>query len=43
VRDESVCGKVVELNKKLKGRQINILPVSFALRQAAEKRAYPTV
>lgn len=43
VKDEAVCGRVVELNKRLKGRQINILPVSFALRQATEKRNYPSI
>lgn len=36
-----MCAKVIEVNKKMKGRQINILPLSFIRKQPIEKKNYP--
>jgi len=43
VENEQVCNVVVNLNKKIKGRQINILPMSFVKKMANPKRAVPEI
>lgn len=41
VEDENVCSRVISLNRQAKGRQINILPLSFVRQMALEKKNYP--
>ncbi len=41
VQDDKVAAKVVEINKKIHGKNINILPLSFVKLQATERRSIP--
>lgn len=41
VEDEAACAKVIEANRKMKGRQVNILPVTVLRRQPTEKHNAP--
>jgi chromosome segregation ATPase len=42
VEEEVVCSKVIEVNRKLKGRQVNMLPLSVVRRQPTEKHNTPS-
>lgn len=37
-----MCAKVIEINRKLKGKQVNMLPVSVLKRLPFEKHNIPT-
>ena len=41
VENDQVAAKVIEMNKKIRGKNINILPLSYIKTQAVEKRSYP--
>ena len=38
VEDEKVCERVINLNRKIKGKQINVLPLSYIEKQAAARK-----
>lgn len=42
VEDEKTCEAVIRVNQKIKGKQINIMPLSFVDRQPAVKKPKPT-
>lgn len=41
VEDDKVASTVVEINKKLHGKNVNILPLSYTKTQLNEKRSLP--
>lgn len=41
VEDENACIEVIELNKKIKGRQINIIQLDYLRRQPVEQKSFP--
>ncbi len=43
VEDEAACEAVVNMNKKIKGKQINILPLSLVKRQPTLKKSVPNI
>jgi len=43
VEDDKVAAKVVEANKKIHGKNINILPLSFVKSQVTVKRSVPNM
>lgn len=43
VENEDVCQAVINLNRKVKGKQINVLPLSFMKRQPTIKKNLPTI
>lgn len=41
MEDEAACKKVIEVNRSIQGRQVEILSLSFVRRMALEKKVYP--
>jgi chromosome segregation ATPase len=41
VEDEAACARVIDINRKVKGRQVNILPLTVLRRQPTEKHSPP--
>lgn len=41
VEDDQVAAKVIEINKKIQGKNVSIMPLNFVRTQVLEKRAYP--
>lgn len=41
VEDDQVAAKVIEINKKIQGKNVSIMPLNFVKTQVLEKRSYP--
>ena len=42
VEDDKVASTVINLNKKLKGRQVNMIPLNYVRNSVMEKKNYPS-
>ena len=43
VEDELVVEKVIEINRKIKGKNVNILPLSYIRNQPSIRKAVPMI